>query len=224
MKRTISALLLVLMSVSSFAPVAQANGRRQQHRYRSTYRQFDGGFHNHYGYSENREVCRTTYSGGWSSSTCYDIQPDRNVYVQEQILEDGRSRVTVYNNEDDTSPFIEYYVQHDVVVYRHYYNGWGYGYSDYTTYSYVTTEWAINWDSGWGKIIGGFEVGVIGASVLTDSNGRNDTATNVVGGLILGSGIASSISGALQLQHETELQKAIAAQAKAENAAGNDVL
>jgi hypothetical protein len=224
MKRSLSIFTLALTAFSTFAPVApvaEAGHPRPIHRYRSTYREFDGGFHHIYGYSERE--CRETYNGYWTSTTCFDrIQPTDYVYVQEQITEDGHSRVQVYRGENDKSPFVEYYVYHERVEHRHYYSH-GYIHDDYYTVGYTTTEWAINWDSGWGKIVGGFEVGAIGTSVLVNS-ASNDTGSKVVGGLLLGSGIASSISGAKQLHDEkTALQAEIAAQTTAADASGSDV-
>jgi len=220
MKRSLSILMLTLTALTTFAPAAEAGRPRPIHRYRATYRQFDGGFYHSYGY---RETCTTRYNGSWSSTTCYNIRPTEYVYIQEQITEDGHSRVQVYRNQDDKSPFVEYNVYHNVVEHRHYYDGWGYAHDDYYSRTYVSTEWAINWDSGWGKIVGGFEVGAIGTSVILNS-ASDDTGSKVVGGLLLGSGIASSISGAKQLHDEkTALEAEIAAQATAADADGTDV-
>ncbi len=224
MKNIFSTIMtLAVVASSTFAPGSFAGGpHHEDHRYRSTYRQYDAGFHNYYRYEERHEECRQVYNGGWYSTTCYDVQPDEYVYVREQVVGDGRSRVTVYRGENDTSPFVEYYVDHEVVVRRHYWQN-GYYHTDYVTEYYTSEEWAINWDSGWGKIFGGFEVGVIGADVLA-SSGKNDTAGQVVGIGLLVSASASSISGAVQLHNETELQKAIAAEAKASDQATTNSL
>jgi hypothetical protein len=223
---------LAVVASSTYLPGSFAGGpHREEHRYRTTYRNYDAGFHGYYklyngGYYEERhEDCGEVYNGGWYSTTCFDVQPDEYVYVREQVIGDGRTRVTVYRNENDVDlkkdPFVEYDVEREVVIRRHYWSN-GYYHTDYVTERYTTEEWAINWESGWGKIFGGFEVGALGAEVLADS-GKNDTASQVVGIGLLASASASSISGAVQLHKETELQKAIAAQEKAATAAGTDV-
>ncbi|MBS1962449.1 MAG: hypothetical protein JST04_09550 [Bdellovibrionales bacterium] len=213
----VSTFMLAIVALTAVAPTAHAGDGRRGYRYRTTYRQWDGGFHRYYGYSES---CTTTYHPGWTSSTCYNVAPTDYVYVQEQILDDGRSRVTVYADDNyDKSPFVEYYVQHNEVVYRRYYDGWGYPHDVYYSRSYVTTEWAINWDSGWGKILGGLEVAAIGASIA--SNG--DKASQYVGAGIALSGSISMSFGSAQLKKESDLEKAIKAQAEQKNEA-TDVL
>ncbi len=213
-------LLIAVTGLTALAPIAHA-GDHERHRYKSSYRDFDGGFHSQYGYEERHEQCTRHYNGEWYSRTCYDMEPTDNVYVEEDIVGDGHSRVRVFSAQDDTSPFIEYYVYNQTVERRDYYrNGWYYG-STYEVETYRTEEWAINWDSGWGKILGGFEVGVVGADVLANSG--NNTAGQVVGIGLLASASASSISGAQQLHDETELKKAIAAQAAADKSGATDV-
>ncbi len=101
----ISYFMLAVVSVSSLAPLARADGPQPQrgHRYRTTYRSFDRGFHNYYGYNES-VVCDRSYYNGWDSTTCYPVQPDEYVYVQEQIMDNGQSRVVVYRDQDSKSP------------------------------------------------------------------------------------------------------------------------
>jgi hypothetical protein len=225
MKRSISTLMLALTALTSFAPLAHADrdgGGRPVHRYRSTYRDFDGGIGRQYGYNHDRDDCRESYNGGWHSNTCLHYQPTDYVYVQEEITDDGRDCVRVYPDQNSKSAFTEYYVYHEEVVRRAYYENGYYVGSSYTTERYVTTDWQINWNSGWGKIVGGFEVGAVGAVIVAD--GKGNTASDIIGGALIVAGAASSISGAKQLKAEkTELQASIAAEAAAANAQGTNL-
>ncbi len=211
------AIVLGATASVSKADYAVSNG----YRYKVVYSDWDSGFYGYYGYSET--TCGAQADGAFIVHTCYTtIQPTDYVWIEERHVDGGWDRVTVYSDSGYGNAVVEYDVYDNGpgtrrVERRHYFAGG----PDYQSSYYVTdqTTWvSINWDNGWGKIVGGLEVGLVGADIIANSNGN--TGAVIVGAAVLASGSASSAAGASQLKQESDLEKSLAAK---QSAGGTDV-
>jgi len=213
----VSIVVLTMSVLATLSARAEGPYATKGYRYRATYSQFDRGFHDHYGYAERRESCQFQYSNGWTSQTCFEIQPTEYVYVEERFVDGGYSRVAVYRAEHDATPYAEYYAYSnggDRRVERRHFESSVYFHDDYycdRAYYHETVWVSIDFNTWQGKMITGLEFAAIGTQIAAES--RNE-AGQVVGGTIAVLGSLSMSAGSQQAERESELQKSISEAAK----------
>jgi len=230
MKKLVILSLAICCAISLSVNQADAQrGDRKGHRYQTTYRNWDRGFTQYYGYREER--CEYTTSQRMTVSTCYEFDSRDYLYVEER--NDGYySQVTVYRDSSYSTPYVTYYTyddgfSHRGVGRRHfhescsYYHRHPYYYDPYYTPYYHSVVWVtIDWDNGWHRIMTGAVVGLVGADLI--SNAKNDTDL-VVGVAVLASGASSSASGIEKIQEDSRLQKAINQTTGSDPTLGTDI-
>jgi hypothetical protein len=207
-----------LALASQWAAPEAAHARVERgYRYSVTYEQWDRGFSNYYGYTERN--CSTTYSYGWRSSTCYEttyFQPATMVYVEEVQI-DGYHRVNVYRDSGYRNVYTSYYVYNDYgtryVTRRDFHSGYmgrTYYSSHWHTHSSVYAELDLN--RAFDKVVTGGAMVLYGGLVMASSNGSPEVAA--LGAASVASGALSISLGLQQAHEESELAKAIRANAQ----------
>lgn len=192
--------------------VAEAQSPQVGYKYQTTYRDFDYAFYSEYRYNES-VPCRRVYRNGWVSRTCYDFEPSETVYIQEQVTNNGYTRVSVYRYQYDSTPYADYYVYDGTIERRYYYST----YPTYYTrvyygpgYSYRSTVWvSLDWNNGWDKVIIGSYWAAVGTQIAANSAASGSSAGVALG---LGSALSGSVSmsaGSNQIDEESRLQRRI---------------
>lgn len=211
MKTILATLALVLVAVS-----AQAHNPHFGTRYSTRYDVWDHTVTNYYGYSE---VNCTYTSGPWSAtSTCYEMDANKYVYVEERTFDTGYTRVRVYRDSRYSQPYCDYFVNSTTrrVEYRHFHGHGHYGYTEYRTVYYQPTVWIqLNFDTGWDKITSGLIVAGFGGAILSSGLRNGDEVTAGVGAALVAGGAISAGLGSKQLHKEqSDLEKQVRADEK----------
>lgn len=225
--------MLLAMATVSISTNAHADPQ-ESYRYKASYRDWNRGFYNYYGYRE--QVCDNTLTSYGSIETCYNLRPNDTVWVWER-RNGGYRYITVYKDSGYNQSVAHYWVSDDGynrrVVRRRYNNSYYYygptyercydsyyGYVDcYDPYiANVTIN--VDFSTAEGKIVTGAYVALIGVDIIANADSDEEL---LVGAISASLGSASAAKGFEQLEEESKLAKSVHEAKVANDLENNDI-